>query len=660
MLVLSSLALVGCGIAEIPGRGMDLLANRDGGELRATRGGVLSLGGPSSARTGSQRSLGTDEFLASGAPTPNLFEVSDEGEITLNLVDVPLEQAARAVLGDALGRNYTIQPGVTGTVTLQTTRPVSQRALLETFQTILELNGATLKGAGDLITIVPLDGAPRRVGRIGDPGGGSARVIAVPLQYVGTAEMTRLLQPIVGTSVGLQPIPGRNILLISGAREEINAAIDAVNLFDVDVLQGKSVAIVKLNAAEPAAVAAELQQLFEAQEGGSLEGVISFTPSQRLGAVLVVTSRARYLERAERMARDLDRTAGGATRRPVVYSLQSRSAAELAPILTSMLEAGVQEAGQALEGVPSAGVPRIVADDARNALIVFGDDPEQARLSRLIQSLDSAPVQVLLEATIAEVSLTDELRFGLRYFFESGNLRGTLSDASDGAVAPTFPGLSVVFRGSSSAVALDALSSITDVDVVSSPSLMVLDNQEAQLQIGDQVPVATQQVREIGDPDAPIVSTISFRDTGIILTVRPRVSASGQVIMDIQQEVSSVENTTTSGIDSPTISQRRIQTSVAVLDGQTIALGGLIEERRGRNERGVPGLRRVPIVGALFRSRADRIGKTELLVLITPRVVRDGYESRAITSEFRSRLRGADGLVRTGIGVPATGHRILQ
>ncbi len=174
------------------------------------------------------------------------------------------------------------------------------------------------------------------------------------------------------------------------------------------------------------------------------------------------------------------------------------------------------------------------------------------------------------------------------------------------------------------------------------------------------MPIATQQVRDTTDANAPVVNTISFRDTGIILTVKPRVSSSGQVVLDIEQEVSSVSTTNTSGIDSPTISQRKIKTSVVISDGQTIALGGLIQDSSNTNTSGVPGVSKVPLLGALFRNRRNTIKRTELLVLITPRVIRNGQESRAITAELRRRIAGANNVIQTGIPNPDTGHRIID
>ena len=643
--------LAACG--EGTGGGNRLLANSNN-SAGSGNAAIEQFRASLNDRTSNTRRLGTDSFLAS-QPTDDLIIPSDDGAFTLNLVGVPIEQAAQAVLADALGRNYAIQPGITGEVTLQTTQPLTERLLLETFEAVLELNGATLQVSNDLIRIVSASGSTQRVVRLGNQNTIGARIVAVPLRFIGTAEMIRLLEPIAGDSVRLQPIPNRNILMIAGSRNEIGATLDAINLFDVDVLEGKSVGLFRLNAAKPEAVVEELTLIFEAAEGGSLQNVVSFVPSDRLGAIIVITSRQQYLDDAERWIRDLDRTAGSSQRRPVVYNLQNRSAETLAPVLSEMLGEISAETEPAVEGQP-----RIVADNTKNAIIVWGNDTEQSAFAQLIQSLDSRPVQVLLEATIAEVSLSDELEFGLRWFFESGNFSGTFSDASSGAVAPSFPGLSLLFQGSSAQLALNALNSVTDVNIVSSPSLTVLDNQEARLQIGDEVPVATQQAVSTTDPNAPIVNTISFRDTGIILEVKPRVSSSGEVTLEIEQEVSSVSTTTTSGIDSPTISTRSIKTSVVVSDGQTIALGGLIEESGNQTNSKVPGAGDLPVVGALFRNRSDTVSRTELLILITPRVIRDGRESRSVTDELRSRIQGSDGLIRNGIRQPDAGHRIFQ
>ncbi|PTW61048.1 type II secretion system protein D (GspD) [Breoghania corrubedonensis] len=282
---------------------------------------------------------------------------------------------------------------------------------------------------------------------------------------------------------------------------------------------------------------------------------------------------------------------------------------------------------------------RVVADESNNAILIYATPDEYNAILAMLKRLDSLPNQVLIEATIAEVTLSDELKFGLRWFFENGNYSLSFTDAADGAVGSTFPGLSFLFSGGQAAVALNALSSITDVNIISSPNLMVLDNRKAVLRIGDQVPIATQQAIDTTSINT-VVNTIELKDTGIILTVVPRVNDSGRVILDIEQEVSDVVKTTTSGIDSPTIRQRKVNTTVVVKDGDSLALGGLIQQRAEVTKSQVPVLGDVPLVGNLFRHKDDTQKRTELLILITPHVVRDFQEANDVTDEFRRQLGG--------------------
>ena len=187
---------------------------------------------------------------------------------------------------------------------------------------------------------------------------------------------------------------------------------------------------------------------------------------------------------------------------------------------------------------------------------------------------------------------------------------------------------------------LSALAEVTDVKVVPSPQLMVLDIQVARLHVGDQVPVATQSAVSVTDPDSPIVNSVQLVDTGVILEVTSRVNASSLVTLDVIQDVSDAVTTTTSDIDSPTIEHRAIQTNVAVQSGQTVTLGGLIRDRLEDTDGGVPLFKDIPVLGSAFKTKDRASRRTELLVLITPNVLRDSHEARLITDELRQRLVG--------------------
>ncbi len=627
---------------------------------------------PSSATvTGprASRQVGTGVFLNSDVarqplPTDPLVVQEPGGEYSVNLVNVPIVQATEAILGDTLNLDFAVESGVEGNITVLTSRPLRASDLLETFRVALDVNNLELAQEGGIYLVRESESVFPRVRSFGVAGGTDQTVYALPLSFVSVDEMLRILQPIASPTTTLQAVPGRNILLASGSVTDIESVVDTVNLFDVDLLEGKSVSLVSLLSVDPETVAQELELVFDSYAGGALDGVISFVPNNELKSILIITSQPKYLVQAESWIRTYEASVSGEVHTAAIYRLENRAAVDLAPMLEELLSFGTlslqegADAPGAIDELVSSDptqptlastaadpdVARIVADDVSNTIIVYATPGQHDEIARLIKRLDSVANQVLIEATIAEVRLTDELDFGVRWFLESGNFGFNFSGVSalSGAV---FPGFNATFTGGSEArVALNALSSVTDVNIVSSPSLLVLDNRQATLNVGDQVPVATQSSVTVNDPDAPIVNSITQLNTGVILNIRPRVSSSGRIILDIQQEVSDAVATTSSGIDSPTVQQRIITTSVAVDDGQSIVLGGLIRSRESETRNSVPLLGDIPLVGSLFRSKVDDVERTELLIFITPRVIRDPLAARQITDEYRSRLSKSIGV----------------
>jgi general secretion pathway protein D len=299
---------------------------------------------------------------------------------------------------------------------------------------------------------------------------------------------------------------------------------------------------------------------------------------------------------------------------------------------------------------------RIVADSRNNALLVYATSAEYELVVAALEKLDIVPLQVFIEATIAEVTLNDTLKYGLEWFFDVGD--STVSFNTTGATTSNpqpgnlifsqFPGFSWLFATSDVRVVLNALTQITDLKVISSPTLLVLDNEPARLQVGDQVPISVRSSTSVIDPDSPVVNEIEYRDTGVILDIIPRVNSNGMVVLDIIQEVSDVvastaDPTLTETI-TPTIAQRRIASTVSVSSGETVALGGLIRDSDSNAVTGVPLLSDIPILGNLFKTTSDVQRRTELLVLLTPRVVRDSNDARTVTDELRRRLRAVESL----------------
>jgi general secretion pathway protein D len=275
-----------------------------------------------------------------------------------------------------------------------------------------------------------------------------------------------------------------------------------------------------------------------------------------------------------------------------------------------------------------------------NSLMIYASPAEFAMIESALKRMDVRPLQVMIEATLAEVTLTDQLRFGVQWSYLSQKGPVTFSESSSGAIAQQFPGLSFLYTGSSDINAvLSSLETLTHVKVLSTPRLLVLNNREAELKIGDQVPIITQSAVGTLTSNSTIVNSVELKDTGVILRVIPRVNKNGLVTLDVSQEVSDVGATTTSSINSPTIHQRQMSSTVEVRDGETIAMGGLIRESLSTGRDGLPLLSRIPVLGALFGSTSREKDRTELIVLLAPHVIRSSEDSAELMDDLRNKFR---------------------
>ncbi|MGF6226780.1 general secretion pathway protein D [Inquilinus ginsengisoli] len=727
------LALISCG-QQKPDQApsmFDDLANRSlaaPGDNRS-RSNVVSSTGRTQPVRQAQVYPGIDAVpgdpAAMGAPIQ-----AQPGGYQVNFNNADLAQVVQAVLGDLLHQPYTIDPRVTGTVTLSTQGPIKPDDLVAMLETVLRATGAALvQDARAGYRIVPLGEAVSgptvlQLGSDPKPLPAGYGITIIPLRNVSAETIGPLIAPATNPEL-VRVDPTRNLVLISGTSADRAALGATVQSFDVDWLRGMSSGIFPLQQAQPEAVIKELSAVFGgAPDRGPLKGLINFMPVERLNAVLVVSSRVDKLNEAGRWIKRLDQ-GDSDEERVYVYMVQNGTAANMARVLGQAFgkvdESGASpfddelgsdvarglglntsssndqdnaggttgNANQPASGQPGTGTTsqfapidfnaqqkegdasilglagaqagkaavfkldklgevRVVPDRDKNALLIRARPAAFRLIESALRAIDASPLQVVIEATIAEVTLNDRLQYGVQYYLESGNFSGgftTGTPASGQTVAPqptVGSGLNVVISGAGSRVVLNALSSITNVKVVSAPTLSVLNNQTARLQVGNQVPVRTQQSQSTDDANSPVISNIEYKDTGVILKVTPRINSNSDVSMDVQQEVSSiVENAASSEADAlaPTISTRRIGSIVSVANGQTVVLGGLIQENQQNGRGGVPVLQDIPLLGNLFSSTSSSRDRTELVVFITPRVIRNAADAQAIAEELRSRMQ---------------------
>jgi general secretion pathway protein D len=316
--------------------------------------------------------------------------------------------------------------------------------------------------------------------------------------------------------------------------------------------------------------------------------------------------------------------------------------------------APTEENSQGTAGGDAKG-PQIIADNLNSALIIVSTDSEYGTIEAAIRKLDVLPAQVMIEATIAEVTLNNDLQYGVQFFLNNKEGQITLSNAQSGSptgvsssvtnaqlfpgtLAPSFPGFAIARTAGNVQATLQALKDVTNVQVISAPKLLIVDRQQGSFQVGDLVPTITQSATSVITAGAPVVNNVQYQPTGVILNVTPRVNSGGLVTLDIEQEVSDVVQTTSSNINSPTFQQRRVKTKVIVQDGQTISLAGLISTHKTAGNAGVPLLQDIPVLGGLFSTKTNNSDRTELLVLLTPHVVTSEQDMRALTEELRSKL----------------------
>jgi general secretion pathway protein D len=622
-----------------------------------------------------------------------LHRVSDGYQLSFD--NASLSEVTKVILGDTLKLPYYYDPRVQGQVTLATGRSVSREDLLSVLETALKMNNAVLLNSDGSYRIAPAaDALTGEVGGIGREGAQTPGfgVSVLPLRHVSAEAVMTLVENFISKGGTLKAEGTGNLLLIRGTARERQSLMEVAASFDVDWLKGQSAGIFPLTHSTPDELIGELSQAMGTEEGNLLTRMVRFQPLQRLNAVLVLARQSSHLKQAAEWIKRLDRF-NEAGQDLHVYRVENGRAQDLAALLNDTLGTGATtRRGRRSELAPgrsasklasratqptglgnsplSAQLPtrktteqpspspspafapnqaqgaatpppiRITPDDANNLLLIYANTSDFRRISNVLREIDRPPLQVMINATIVEVTLNDSLRYGVQVFLKGKNVAGGFVGPADIPLVPNTFGLNLIVGSlSDPKVVLDALADVTEVKVVSSPAVVVVDNQPAILKVGDEVPVSTQQSTLLDTPDARVVNSIQFRDTGVILKVIPRVNSTGLVTMDIEQEISSVVKQGEGPTLTPTISQRQVASTISVYSGQMVALGGLISEQRHNDKSGLPLLSKIPVLGDIVGLHDRGMRRTELIVFIRPQVIRTSRDARDVTEELRARLK---------------------
>ncbi len=616
---------------------------------------------------------------------------SKAGQIVLEFDNADLYEVIRE-LAKHLGINYIAEPGIQGTVTIHTAGYLKQEDLFPVFFQILEANGLTAVKEDSLYKIVKFKDASRMpiASRFGDAGAElrpEDRVIIqiIPLKYISVQEVTKLLTPFISAEGTLVSHEESNTLLLVDRHVNVLKALKLIEAFDVNVFEKIAHRIFHLQYADAEETAKSLETVISSYGAGNKE-TVKILPVKRLNMLIVVSAIPHVFETVEWMIRQLDVQGHDIDPRIYVYSVKNGAAEELSELLNGVFSSGAvkqektesvrkevqneqssQEkkpeapkltldavmgavtsakkpekiaAGKISEGQGSGtlkGEVKITPDKVRNALIIEAIPKDYQVIESILKRIDVLPRQVLIEVTVAEISLDSKMEMGVEWHYVRGSGRkpstATLN-ADIGAAGLQY----VIGQAERWTAALSALATDRKVNILSSPAVLASDNKEANINVSTEVPVASAKYTR--DDSQTIETNVQYKNTGVILSVTPHINEHGLVTMDVSQEVSEQsENVSVGENDSrPSFFKRSVKTSLTVKHGQTIVIGGLIRENRNAGFAGVPCLGNVPVLQYLFGKKSDSSDKTELIILITPRVIATLEDVDAVTEEFKSKV----------------------
>ena len=611
------------------------------------------------------------ETAPPGIPPESPASVEDPdgaGMVTLNFDAVELVEVIH-VLARHLRLNYTIDPDVRGVVTIFSGQPVRREDLLPIFHEILRVHGAVAVRQGSLYRITAISEAPG-LARPGRARGAGFAMRILPVRFFQVAVMKRLLAPFMSTSGTILDHVRGNYLVVVDSPSNIRRLSEIKALIDVEAFSGARMELYRPRAAAAGDLAREMSAamaLSGASEGQGEPFAARFLPLPRIDQLLVIAYSDAAWNYVKHWLERIDVAGEDRGRQLFIRAVENRKATELARVLNQIhgrrpaqkaagAAGGGQPAGPATPPAPTSpasespdlsgqGV-RVVAEPDTNSLVILATPREYTDMARVLEGLDLVPRQVLMEVLVAEVTLTDDFEFGVEYALAKGGF-GPPPAEGDGAGEPAAgTGLgtlasgftSIVDAGRDFRVFVKALMQDARVKVLSSPHLLAVDNRPARIRVGSEQPVATGTV--VSREAEATTTTIEFKEVGRILTIVPRVNSEGLVNLQVRVEVSDVGERVMVGRQSfDAFNVREAETAAVLHDGQTLVIGGIITDNRRRSRIGIPLLMDVPVLGPLFRTDFERSDRTELVILITPRVIHDRRQGDRATERFLDKVR---------------------
>lgn len=594
-------------------------------------------------------------------------EVKLTGEpVSINVDTLPLPAFINQVFGDILGQSYVIAPDLlakTDLVTLRLAEPISRTDLYYTTKQLLETYGVAMLTQGDILRFVIARGSQTSEAPLFVTGQALPTVPTthrpifqvIPLKIVKNNNAVGWLKnAFAGQSLKISQDPYRNAIWLQGKSDEVKQAVEVIKVLDQPLMRGRHSLRIEPLFLGANKLVTRLVEILKAEGYDASKkafGTINFFPIEETNSIIVFATAKASLEHVKKWVVELDRPLKQTNADNIfLYEVKNTSAENIAEVI-NQVDSGagitsqpVNNSGNSANSTTATSThANLVIDPARNAILYKGNAEQWAALLPIIKQMDKPELQVLVEVVVAEVKLSENFSFGIEWAINNASLSGGAADAARNAITIGSGGLNYFPMNSSGSTraVLNALAGNSNVRLLQTPRILVRSGEKATINVGDEVPIVTSQTtnsgQQVGGTSA-LTQSVQYRKTGNTLSIKPIIYAGGQVDMEISQEISSAQLTSTSGLDSPTILNRSLNTNFSIKDGGSVLIGGLIQTEDTEGESRVPFLSDIPFLGKLFTKKTLSSSKTELMVLVVPYVIKNDTDAQAITKAFTTKL----------------------
>ena len=590
-------------------------------------------------------------------------QVSSEkknGKIKISVENMPLNKFIDFVFGETLKESYFVDNRVknrSDLVSIRMEKPVDKKKFLSIIYDILSRYNVSISNKNGTLFIVPGRTYKQElvskfvVGRTGYSDFSNNEYIAaiIPFYYVNPSSFTAIIKNLsLSKDAQIAVIPGTNSVIIIDEAKNIKKAIKLINLFDRITFVHKKAIIIRLDYIGVDKFTERLKSVLP------LEGIpistrltnpgIILVPLQEINSIFIIASKDKWIDVVRFWKSKLDTVeALGNKPRFFVYYPKNRRAEDLMKVFTQVGKSVISSKKAPTQSAFLSNNAKVVVDNGRNALIIVAPPEEYKQIKNVLDKIDTLPKEVLVNVTIAEITLTKNLQYGVEWYLQhNGKYSGILTTVGGLSLGSGGLNYSLITDTQKFKAFLNMYAHKNLINVISSPRLVVLDNHEATINVGTQVPTVTSETNSSNiqtEGTTSLLRTIQYRNTGVILHIRPTINSGGILTLDISQEVSEPQVNDTSKIDSPLILDRSIQTSVVLKSGTTLLLGGLIKNNKSSTVSKVPLLGDIPLLGELFKTTSTGNTKTELIIEITPYIISNMGEARNKTVAFESLIK---------------------